>query len=124
MRVHAGRDAHVGHRRGSDNASRPVVLFFHDLQIARGLYEPERQVVEGGEAVLGRIDDGLHKSDAVGAGAGQLAGRIGEHLQVRVGVGHRAFEHRRGHHAPLAPLALLAKQRVVENRILVSHDSF
>ena len=66
----------MGHRRGSDNASRPVVLFFHDLQIARGFHEPEGQHLEGGEAVLGRIDDGLHEGDAVGAGAGQLAGRV------------------------------------------------
>ena len=36
----------------------------------------ERQDVEGGEAVLGRIDDGLHEGDAVSTGAGQLAGRI------------------------------------------------
>ena len=114
----------MGHRRGSDNASRPVVLFFHDLQIARGLHEPERQVVEGGEAVLGRIDDGLHEGDAVGAGAGQLAGRVSEHLQVRMGIGHGPFQHRRGHHAPLPALALLTEQRVVKHRILLSHDSF
>ena len=124
VRVHAGRDAHMGHRRGSDNASRPVVLFFHDLQIARGFHEPEGQHLEGGEAVLGRIDDGLHEGDAVGAGAGQLAGRVSEHLQVRMGIGHGPFQHRRGHHAPLPALALLTEQRIVKRRILLSHDSF
>ena len=126
VRMHAGGNAH-GRKRGQRPALSPARSFggpfggHHGPQVGRGFHKPARQRLEGGEAVIGGIHDGFHEGHAVHRAAGQLQRRVAQHLQVRVGVGHRPLDHRRLHLAPHPVLALLAELPVVEYRLVVIH---
>ena len=141
MRMHAGRQAQarqrtrrriVGQgetRRISAIGQMRQLIAAGGQHLARALHrfgqarlrfgKPAIEALEHVRGVLLHIDDVADEVHAPRRAARELQGRIRQQVHMRVRVHHRAGKPRRLHQAKLSMLALLSKQRVSENRLLL-----